>query len=158
MLVQNFGSSLALCNICENGRRSEKLMTTIPPPYHRNSSMTNRCDFFFSLMAWRGKVKSGSMKLGVLDGCKCSIFLFSIWDLIVFHSFLSMLFCYSLFSKMLWLLKAVCMVAWGYVGDCLCPFCRSGMKSRDHLFSEYSFSHRIWKEILSLCLISNPKK
>jgi len=32
------------------------------------------------------------------------------------------------------------MRGWGYVGDCLCPFCRSGMESRDHLFFECSFS------------------
>jgi hypothetical protein len=52
-------------------------------------------------------------------------------------------------SRMCWL---------GIHGDCLCPFCHSGMESRDHLFFECSFGYRIWNEILGLCLISDPKK
>jgi len=50
------------------------------------------------------------------------------------------------------------MCGWGYMGDCLCPFCRSQIESREHRFFECSFSYRIWKEILGICLISDPKK
>jgi hypothetical protein len=65
---------------------------------------------------------------------------------------------------MLWLVFKDAMITksricgWGYEGDCLCSFCRSGTESRDHLFFECSFSYRIWKEILGLCLIYEPKK
>jgi len=50
------------------------------------------------------------------------------------------------------------MCGWGYMGDCLCPFCRSRMESREHLFFDCGFSYRIWKELLGLCLVTEPKK
>jgi hypothetical protein len=36
----------------------------------------------------------------------------------------------------------------GYVGDCLCLFCRDKAESRDHLYFEWPFSNQIWKTML----------
>jgi hypothetical protein len=44
------------------------------------------------------------------------------------------------------------------MGDCLCPFCRGYLESREHLFFECGFSFRIWKNLLALCLVADLKR
>jgi hypothetical protein len=50
------------------------------------------------------------------------------------------------------------MSTWGYGGNVLCPFCYGCIESRDHLFFSCSFSRRIWKILLSACLVSDPRQ
>jgi hypothetical protein len=65
-------------------------------------------------------------------------------------------------SFMLWLvfkgalLTRERMCWWGYIGDCLCLFCRGCIESSDHLFFKCGFSKRIWKELMELCDVENP--
>jgi hypothetical protein len=65
---------------------------------------------------------------------------------------------------MLWLVFKDAMITrsklwkWGFMGDCLCPFCRGCLESREHLFFECGFSFRIWRNLLSLCLVTGPKR
>jgi hypothetical protein len=44
------------------------------------------------------------------------------------------------------------MCRWGYLGDCLCLFCRGRIENRDHLFFQCGFGKRIWRILLDLCL------
>lgn len=39
----------------------------------------------------------------------------------------------------------------GYLGDCLCLFCRGCIESIDHLFFKCGFSKCIWEELMKLC-------
>jgi len=65
-------------------------------------------------------------------------------------------------SFLLWLVFRDALVSkermcrWGYAGDCLCPFCRSKLENREHLFFKCSFSTRLWKDLMASCLVSNP--
>jgi hypothetical protein len=47
------------------------------------------------------------------------------------------------------------MCKWGYAGDCLCPFCRGKLESREHLFFKCSFSSRVWRKLMASCLVFN---
>lgn len=67
------------------------------------------------------------------------------------HSFMLWLACRNTLSTVERLL------AWGYIGDTLCPFCRSCIEAREHLFFHCSFSQRIWKVMISRCDVVNPK-
>ena len=44
---------------------------------------------------------------------------------------------------------------WGINVDPVCQFCRQYMEDRNHLFFKCSFSSRIWKYIMGLCLASS---
>jgi hypothetical protein len=47
------------------------------------------------------------------------------------------------------------MCKWGlYRGQFL--FCRGRMESRAHVFFQYSFSKRVWRELMKYCLILSP--
>jgi hypothetical protein len=65
-------------------------------------------------------------------------------------------------SFMLWLVFKGALVTrermcrWGYIGDCLCLFCRGCIESSDHLFFKCGFSKRIWKKLMKLCHVENP--
>jgi len=48
------------------------------------------------------------------------------------------------------------MLAWSFMGDTSCVFCRSGTESRDHIFFLYGVSSRIWKECMQRCGILMP--
>jgi hypothetical protein len=45
---------------------------------------------------------------------------------------------------------------WGFEGNTLCRFCYGGQESIAHLFFHCSFCRRIWRNLMSLCLIQNP--
>jgi hypothetical protein len=45
---------------------------------------------------------------------------------------------------------------WGYGGNVLYPFCYGCIDSRNHLLFSCSFNRRVWKVLLSACLISDP--
>ncbi|XP_059454949.1 uncharacterized protein LOC132185153 [Corylus avellana] len=48
------------------------------------------------------------------------------------------------------------MLSWGYKGDVSCSFClKRCIEDREHLFFLCSFSRRIRKELLHLCLVDN---
>jgi hypothetical protein len=44
---------------------------------------------------------------------------------------------------------------WGISVDPVCQFCRQFIEDRDHLFFKCSFTSRIWKYIIALCLVPN---
>jgi hypothetical protein len=46
-------------------------------------------------------------------------------------------------------------VQWGLIGDSVSVFCRRVIESRSHLFFECSFTKRIWKHIMGLCLVTD---
>jgi len=48
------------------------------------------------------------------------------------------------------------MFSWGYIGDVNCLFCHGCMEDRDHLFFICSFSRRVWRVVMAVCLIENP--
>jgi hypothetical protein len=48
------------------------------------------------------------------------------------------------------------MLAWGFMGDTSCVFCRGGTESRDPLFFLCGFSSRIWKKCLKRCDVLYP--
>jgi hypothetical protein len=48
------------------------------------------------------------------------------------------------------------MCKWGYAGDSLCLFCRGRQESRNYLFFQCSFSSRVWRELMTSCLIFIP--
>jgi hypothetical protein len=48
------------------------------------------------------------------------------------------------------------MCIWGYEGDILYPFCRACIECRDHLFFKCSFSRRIWRNVMQICLEPFP--
>jgi hypothetical protein len=47
------------------------------------------------------------------------------------------------------------LLLWGINVDLVCQFCRQYMEDRNHLFFKCSFSSRIWKYIMGLCLASS---
>jgi hypothetical protein len=47
------------------------------------------------------------------------------------------------------------MIQWGFNGDSKCVLCNTHVENRDHLFFLCSFTKRIWKNIMSLFLISD---
>jgi hypothetical protein len=49
------------------------------------------------------------------------------------------------------------MCVWGFMGDCLCSFCRGRIENREHLFFQCGFSNCIWKELMALCLVRQPR-
>jgi hypothetical protein len=42
---------------------------------------------------------------------------------------------------------------WGFEGNTLCRFCYGGQESIAHLFFHCSFCRRIWRHLMSLCLV-----
>lgn len=48
------------------------------------------------------------------------------------------------------------MCSWGFNGSSGCLFCYGCQESRGHLFFACSFSRRIWRSLMSICLIQNP--
>ena len=46
------------------------------------------------------------------------------------------------------------LLQWGLSVDSLSVFCKSSMKDRDHLFFQYSFTYRIWNQVMGCCLVS----
>jgi hypothetical protein len=54
-----------------------------------------------------------------------------------------------------WLLENL--LKWGYESNGLCLFCRSCIESRAHPFFHCGFSRRLWKEVMSCNLISDPQ-
>ena len=47
------------------------------------------------------------------------------------------------------------LLQWGIGVDPLCKFCIHQMEDREHLFFQCSFTNRIWKVIMALCLVSD---
>ena len=47
------------------------------------------------------------------------------------------------------------LMEWGLGGDSSCQYCRQSIEDRGHLFFKCSFTSRIWKQIMALCLVSN---
>jgi hypothetical protein len=47
------------------------------------------------------------------------------------------------------------LMEWVLGGDSACLYCRQSIENRDHLFFKCSFTSRIWKQIMALCLVSN---
>jgi hypothetical protein len=47
------------------------------------------------------------------------------------------------------------LLQWGIGVDPLCKFCSHQMEDREHLFFQCSFTNRIWKVIMALCLVSD---
>jgi hypothetical protein len=43
------------------------------------------------------------------------------------------------------------MCKWGYTGDSECLFCHGWQESREHLFFHWSFSRRIWRDLMAAC-------
>jgi hypothetical protein len=48
------------------------------------------------------------------------------------------------------------MLKWGFTVDGNCVFCRNSLETRNHNFFECSFSKRLWRKIMALCLVSDP--
>ena len=48
------------------------------------------------------------------------------------------------------------MLKWGFTVDGNCVFCRNSLETRNHIFFECSFSKRLWRKIMALCLVSDP--
>uniref|UniRef100_A0A2N9IBN2 Reverse transcriptase domain-containing protein n=1 Tax=Fagus sylvatica TaxID=28930 RepID=A0A2N9IBN2_FAGSY len=48
------------------------------------------------------------------------------------------------------------MLKWGFIVDGNCVFCRNSLETRNHIFFECSFSKRLWRKIMALCLVSDP--
>jgi hypothetical protein len=48
------------------------------------------------------------------------------------------------------------MCSWGFFGPSVCMFCYGCNESWGHLFFDCSFSRRIWRALMSICLIPNP--
>lgn len=48
------------------------------------------------------------------------------------------------------------MCSWGFFGLSVCMFCYGCIESRGHLSFACSFSRRIWRALMSICLIPNP--
>ena len=77
------------------------------------------------------------------------------WKLIWFkeaipkHSFIGWLVIRNRLSKKASLME------WVLGGDSACLYCRQSIENRDHLFFKCSFTSRIWKQIMALCLVSN---
>jgi hypothetical protein len=49
------------------------------------------------------------------------------------------------------------MLKWGFNVDGNCVFCRNAIETRNHIFFDCSFSKRIWRNVMALCLISDPQ-
>lgn len=49
------------------------------------------------------------------------------------------------------------MCKWGFGGSSLCLFCYARQEYSMHLFFQCSFSRRIWRTLMELCLIADPK-
>ena len=49
------------------------------------------------------------------------------------------------------------MLKWGFNVDGNCVFCRNAIETRNHIFFDYSFSKKIWRNVMALCLISDPQ-
>ena len=47
------------------------------------------------------------------------------------------------------------MLKWGFTVEGNCGFCRNSLETRNHIFFDCSFSQRIWRRIMALCLVSN---
>jgi hypothetical protein len=47
------------------------------------------------------------------------------------------------------------LLRWGLGVDSVCQFRRHALEDRDHLFSKCSFTKRIWKTNMALCLVPN---
>ena len=47
------------------------------------------------------------------------------------------------------------MLKWGFTVDGNCGFCRNSLETRNHIFFDCSFSQRIWRRIMALCLVSD---
>ena len=45
--------------------------------------------------------------------------------------------------------------AMGFLRDSYCAFYRNKIESREHLYFECSFTKRIWKHIMGLCLVTD---
>jgi hypothetical protein len=64
---------------------------------------------------------------------------------------------------MLWLVFRNALVTkdricyWGFEGNTLCRFCYSGQEFIAHLFFNFSFCRRVWRNMMAVCLIPNPK-
>jgi hypothetical protein len=47
------------------------------------------------------------------------------------------------------------MCSWGFSGSSVCIFCYGCQENRGHLFFACSFSRRVWRAVMSICLIPN---